>query len=483
MKQYVLIGVSICQIVASAAQGLIPNAGFEIMDPTSCTKAKNWHIDLDEHTSCSIDSQTVWKDKYSMALSHSGNGYADFYTKFSFTSTGLKKYKISCAIKTKNIEGKAGVGARVFDADGNTMTGYNAINVKRDKDWQVYEGEFYADEQAVTIKLWGNIIGSGKAWFDEIQVQEIPLSTEKLDVKIERYITEYFTLLRANTIVEDKGYINVLEEKARLLCAGRIDMAYCHNILKRYITFKLNDGHSFFFTPEEWKDYRKGSKETSDGGLVNFVSGNITEDGIAYINVQTFASLDAQIIEKYIDSTQKLIAELDAKQPKGWIIDLSNNMGGNSFAMLPALNPLLGNGICGYSLSGNGQKRTRICNERFASWNPDDLLLNKKPSYHLKNPNQHIAVIYGNSTGSSGEVVAISFRGKANTKSFGQHTYGATTRVDNLELSDGASLNLACGWDMDRNGVIYKSGVEPDIATKTHNEAIITASSWIIKER
>ncbi len=75
--------------------------------------------------------------------------------------------------------------------------------------------------------------------------------------------------------------------------------------------------------------------------------------------------------------------------------------------------------------------------------------------------------------------MAISFRGKEKTRSFGQETFGATTRVDNLELSNGATLNLASGWDVDRTGKVYKTKVPPDVSTKDHKEAVAAATDWI----
>ena len=103
-------------------------------------------------------------------------------------------------------------------------------------------------------------------------------------------------------------------------------------------------------------------------------------------------------------------------------------------------------------------------------------------TYHIQNPDSPVAVIYGNNTGSSGEVVAISFRGRANTMSFGQQTAGNTTRIDNLPMSDGASFNLASGYDVDRNRVEYRGRVMPDMLIEDHDEAVKDAVRWIVEQ-
>ena len=147
--------------------------------------------------------------------------------------------------------------------------------------------------------------------------------------------------------------------------------------------------------------------------------------------------------------------------------------------MLCALGPILGNGICGYSYSGNGGKMTRIHYEGKVSWDWDIIVAKENP-YHISNPDRPVAMIYGNSTGSSGEVVAISFRGRPNTMSFGQETAGATTRIDNLRMSDGAYLNLAAGYDVDRNRVEFRGKVSPDRVIEDHDEAVREAVKWIV---
>lgn len=464
--------------VLAFGQIKIHNANFEEYSDSSNTKLLKWTGA--GGTNIIVDSTEVFAGKYSLKMNRAeATGKSSFFQELPFTCNALKKYKITCAIKTTNLKGKAGLGARIFDKDGNSITGYNAFSISTDHTWQIMEGEFYADEKAVSIRIFGNMEGSGNACFDNIQVTEKPVAKSKPGAQVQKYIDEYFHYLHQYSIVRDSLYLHTLKVNTEKLCAGH-DQAYCQNILKRYTTLKLNDGHSFFWTTDEWKQYNTGSSNTILSGLVNYATGHLTNDSVAYINVATFASLDSNITHKYVDSLQSIIKALDNQNPKGWIIDLSKNEGGNSFAMLPGLGPLLGNGICGYSQSADGSKRTRVYNNGYAGWFPDTTFLQKTPVYRLVHSNLPIAIIYSNRTGSSGEVTAISFRGKENTKSFGQETWGATTRVDNLEMSDGASLNLACGWDADRTGKVYKTRVPPDVQTPTYEEALQEAGKWIV---
>ncbi len=102
-------------------------------------------------------------------------------------------------------------------------------------------------------------------WFDDIAIEEIPLSTQNISADIAAYINEYFDIVRNKSIVTDTVYITELQRRAQLLCAGASSIEYCHSILKRYVTLRLKDGHSFFLTPTEWKDWHNGSNMVETG--------------------------------------------------------------------------------------------------------------------------------------------------------------------------------------------------------------------------
>lgn len=462
------------------AQITVPNNGFEQNDNTSPTQTANWVIE-GEPAYCGIDKELPWKGNYSMKISSTVPGALYFFNEeFPFQSASAKKYKIKCAIKTKNLDGKAGFGARVFDKEGRTiMLTLFTLTESKNQKWKMAEGIFYSDETAAKIRIFGNLTGSGEAWFDDIVIEEIPPSAEKPAPKIEKYINEYFELVDVHSIIKDKAYIAQLKKNTLQLCAGVSDIKVCHDVLKKYTTRKLHDNHSFFSTPKDWKQLTVGGKLDNGASLHNLPTGKMLDDSIAYLVIPQFVSFDKKLIDEYVDTAQAIIARIDAQHPKGWIIDISENYGGNSFVMLTALGPLLGNGVCGYSFSGDGTKRTRIHNEGWTGWD-STVVVQKLNPYHLKNPDKPIALIYGNQTASSAEVVAISFIGKPGTKSFGQKTAGATTRIDNFRMSDGAYFNLAAGVDADRNGNQFGERVTPDVETKDNETAIAEAVKWIL---
>ena len=73
-----------------------------------------------------------------------------------------------------------------------------------------------------------------------------------------------------------------------------------------------------------------------------------------------------------------------------------------------------------------------------------------------------VAVLFDRGTASSGEVVAVSFAGRDNARSFGARTYGFTTSNQTFTMPDGATLVVTTGIEGDRTGRQYPEGVEPD---------------------
>ena len=73
-----------------------------------------------------------------------------------------------------------------------------------------------------------------------------------------------------------------------------------------------------------------------------------------------------------------------------------------------------------------------------------------------------IAVLTGPGTASSGEMVAIAFRGQANARSFGQPSAGINTGNTPFPLRHGGLLVLATSTSLDRNGHRYAGPIKPD---------------------
>lgn len=99
-----------------------------------------------------------------------------------------------------------------------------------------------------------------------------------------------------------------------------------------------------------------------------------------------------------------------------------------------------------------------------------------------------VAVVTSGLTMSSGEAVAVAFRGRAGSRSFGEPTYGVPTSNRTVPLADGATLLLTVAHFADRTGRTYEEPLVPDESVVLRWEAFGTvqdpalqdASDWLL---
>lgn len=170
--------------------------------------------------------------------------------------------------------------------------------------------------------------------------------------------------------------------------------------------------------------------------------------------------------DTFAASFQAGLAELATARPCGWVVDLRGNGGGNMWPMLAGLGPLLGDGVVGGSIDADGARSAWIYRDGAAIYRDtsggEQAFARVTEPLRLEGATTPIAVLHDRGTASSGEAMAIAFRGHPETRSFGERTYGASTSTRGVRLADGANMVVATDVFVDRNGTAYRAGVEPD---------------------
>jgi carboxyl-terminal processing protease len=181
---------------------------------------------------------------------------------------------------------------------------------------------------------------------------------------------------------------------------------------------------------------------------------------------------------------QRILAELDQAHPAGWVVDLRGNVGGNMWPMLGGIGPLLGEGdnlgeFTDMAEFSTWQYRKGVAAE-IENGKPIPFPAVEGVPCHIDgSPN--VAVLVDRSTGSSGEAMAVAFRGRPHTRFFGEHTQGASTVNQTITLSDGATLWLTVGVQADRNGRQYIDGLAPDEAFPSATQAVAPAQDPVVQ--
>jgi carboxyl-terminal processing protease len=205
---------------------------------------------------------------------------------------------------------------------------------------------------------------------------------------------------------------------------------------------------------------------------------------IAYVVVtKCFPENDRDFVA-FETNLQKIVAELDASHPLGWIVDLRGNVGGNMWPMLAGIGPVLGEGDdLGEFFDTDGHSFWRYRDGVAAeveNGKADAYPAVAGKAYHLAGTPE-VAVLIDRSTGSSGEAIAVAFRGRPHTRFFGEHTQGSSTVNETFALSDGASMWLTIGVQADRTGKQYLNGLAPDVAIPSGNAILPSAQDPVVQ--
>ncbi len=222
----------------------------------------------------------------------------------------------------------------------------------------------------------------------------------------------------------------------------------------------LGDDHSRFVPP----GYSASLVPVASGASVAAEpSGQRINGRIGYVLIPAFSSTSQSDVNEFARTIQGIIAQVDTAALCGWVVDLRGNTGGNMWPMLAGVGPILGNDTAGSFVERDGTVvATWYYHEGAAGASPGTVAARVSPPYHLRVAYPPVAVLYDRHTASSGEAIAVSFRGRPNSRSFGEHTYGVSSANSGFPLRDGAFLVLTVALDADRTGVIYGTALQPD---------------------
>jgi len=185
----------------------------------------------------------------------------------------------------------------------------------------------------------------------------------------------------------------------------------------------------------------------------------LLDDRIGYLKVVGIGGGD---VKEQSDLIREGLVTLKSKDVNKWIVDLRYNGGGNMEPMISGLAPLIGDGDIGGTVDKDRKVRStfKIEHGQFDNWGRIACEMDSEP--HLST-DEKVAVLLSRYTISSGEMLAVAFKGRENTKFFGEPTAGYTTGNGYDVLNDQLILVISQDIYMDRNGVIYENKIDVDV--------------------
>ncbi len=186
--------------------------------------------------------------------------------------------------------------------------------------------------------------------------------------------------------------------------------------------------------------------------------GALLKNNIGYLRIVGLQMGDK---EKFATEIQSKVCALIEAGAEKWILDLRYNGGGDMFPMVEGITAIIGDGNIGGSKG--------LTNEENSAWKIqdydfyyDDQTIALEEACPPKEGGK-VAVLTSVYTASSGEAVAVIFKGRENTKFFGQNTFGLVTVTDWTVINDSTAMTIAVSYYKDRNGVVYDKFVDVDV--------------------
>jgi carboxyl-terminal processing protease len=168
---------------------------------------------------------------------------------------------------------------------------------------------------------------------------------------------------------------------------------------------------------------------------------------------------DPRSAVRYARAGGRALRELAAAD--AWVVDLRGNTGGSMWPMLAVAAPLLGgDGVIGAFVDRDGDRIPWWVRRRRVGAGTGRARARSRGPLRLSGP---VAVLTDGRTASSGEAVAVAFRGRPGSTSYGAPTWGFSTGNETVRLPDGALLHLTTSRFTDRDGVVHGGPVLVDV--------------------
>ena len=433
----------------------------------------------------------------------------------------LSLYQVSFRVRTAlDEEANVHLWLNVLGMEGEKMLANRYTTLTGTNNWQEQRYTFLAPSTTRQVRVGGSLAGVGRVWYDDFQLQVASLDTVTytLSDSAEAYITEMLDTLRNRAV--NRSTVDFDELGRTIRYFARRAQTTSDTYLGIHLALQqLNDNrHSRLFPADDLRRMLGGvdarevlAKEASGESPylttppldpdslraeLTFGEGRLLEDHVGYLALPGFTHGHYDAHRMFVDSLQRLIKDLDEQHDiTGWIIDLRDDDGGATPAMIASLGPLLQPDNEAYYVDAAGKVSSGYRYQRgsyhdFVPYDsiPQDsagpAVVTSQLNYRIKDSTLPIAVLTGPGTASAAEGLLALLLGKPNVRTFGQPTAGLTTGNELLVLSDDAGLNLATSYLATRSMDILSGPIAPNVLVDLEPGAgedatLATALRWL----
>jgi carboxyl-terminal processing protease len=325
--------------------------------------------------------------------------------------------------------------------------------------WQRFELELPLPQDADEIVFGVSARGQGAAWFDALEVGALATDTRPPAAPAAaRYLDAALELMREHALRRGDVHWPTLRAQALEHARGAATAADTH-LAVRFAVRELGDRHSYLQSAAASRALAAAPVSNARTGTPALAPGGRRLDRVGYLSVPGFAGGTPVQQLEFAESLRNTVQAVEETGICGWVIDLRQNTGGNLWPMLAGLGPVLGDGELAASVYPDGRRVAVWHRGGQAGFGEYTQLRVRSPYRAAQLP---IAVLLGPATASSAEVLAVAFRGRPQTRSFGAPTRGLSAGNRTFALPDGASLVLTVAATSDVEGRVYLGPIAPD---------------------
>ena len=355
------------------------------------------------------------------------------------------------------------------DQGTTALMAHSCPAVRGDADWTPCSIWLPVPDEATKVVFVVLLQGGGAVSVRRLRLEVSALldASAPLTPPVQDVLDAAISITKKNALRRNDVPWDVVEPKVRALAAGAEESADVYPAI-RYLLTQLGDHHSFLMPPAQTSQFQTGDEQNPIPEVRALAA------SVGYISVPGYFGVEARAMRTYATRMYEALGGTLASVSCGWVVDLRPNTGGNMWPMLAGLKPFLGSAGLGTFESPAGSSQPWVAGQGVGVEAPSTLAVLES---------SWVAVLTGPRTVSSGEAVAIAFRGRPHTRSFGKPTAGLSTSNDTFTLPDGAMILLTTAVEADRTGRRYGDKIDPDqrvdAIASTDDTTLSVAVQWL----
>jgi len=295
-------------------------------------------------------------------------------------------------------------------------------------------------------------------------VSNMALSQQIKNQEVESLIDTTIIIMKNNAVNANKVNWSVLKQNA-LNVASNLNSPYELGNIMRELYKAIGDFHGAFFYRDSTFQWHGRSLPISDSVMKEWnkrsgIKTDVLDKDIGYLRIPSMPGGGRDDFDKKAQALNDSLCKILTANIKGIIIDLRINGGGAMHPMILGVEQLLGNGKVGSFQTKRNENWVIKDNRLYID---TSLLTAITPKCSVEAQSIPVILLIGPGTGSSGEFLAMAFKGRKNTVFFGTETAGYVTVNSGIPINKFAFMNLSIGYGQDRNGNSYTRALQPDL--------------------